>query len=428
MTENGVTCPYSEPKCDAQIAENARRCHCGRVVKQCGDCRAQNRAFANFCRSCGKSLPASRSNWTGYRGGPARLGLNGASVGTDSTTKKLPLTLRLGNECRSILGYDGHLIAVSLHGVVEIADVLAAGSFCRFQVQGPVTAQPCIRNGVLYLGAGRQLSAYSLAAMTMRPPRVRPLWTVPLSGTPIHALTAIEDRLYVTVASPDWREIHVIDNVDRPAAPRLLHGATKTSWVAADSHSAKAVFLSESDGRGIQLHVAGPELITHAVSLRQLSEHPIALIGGTIFGVFGDAQRLYRIDASTGAVEESLEEDTQLFALSQDADEEWDRELVHIDSSGIVFSRLGVRDSFEPHDRAVKGSPLIVRNCAAVVGMEDGRVRIYNLSQLPRHELWIVDSNTAPITALASFDSYVAAGNREGVVEVREIRAAGPRS
>jgi hypothetical protein len=162
------------------------------------------------------------------------------------------------------------------------------------------------------------------------------------------------------------------------------------------------------------------------VSVQAMAEHPIAFLGGTVFGIFGEAHRLYRIDAATGAIEEPLEEDTQLFAVTHDAADEWDRDGVGIDTSGIVFWRSGVRDSFAPHERAARGSPVIVQGCTAAVGMEDGRVLLYNLAQLPRHEVWrLGDQEGAAITALASFDSYIAAGNRDGVVEVRELLAKG---
>jgi hypothetical protein len=263
--------------------------------------------------------------------------------------------------------------------------------------------------------------------MTMQTPRVRPLWQLPLDGTPVQALTAAGDRLYVTLASADWREVVVIENLaqPQPSAARPLHGAPRMSWIAADPASSHAVFLSETDGRGIELHVARPELTTYPVPLDRLAEHPIAFLGGTVFAIFGVAQRLYRINASSGAIEEPLDEDTQLFALT-DINGDWDRDSVRVDTDGVVFSRARIRDSMEPHDRAVKGSPLIVRDSAAVIGMEDGRVRIYNLAQLPRHEVWRVGgADGVAITALASFDSYIAAGNRDGTVEVRELRAKG---
>jgi hypothetical protein len=423
-----VTCPYAEPNCNSSAAPTSRHCACGRSLKRCSQCATSNRAFARFCRNCGIAIPTSQTDWPAYRGGSRRLGLNPTAPIPSYLTAAVPLTLRLGDACRSLLGQDGHLVAISVGGFVEVADAHAAKSLCRFQTQGPVTAEPCLHDGVLYLATRGQLTAYSLGAITMQTPRVRPLWHLPLNGTPIQALTAAGDCLYVTLASSEWREVVVVENLShaQPAAPRSLHGAPRISWVAADPGTAQTVFLSETEDRGIQLHVARPELSTHPVPLDRLGEHPIALLGGSVFGIFGEAQRLYRISASSGALEEPLDEDTQLFALTQ-ADGEWDRDSVRIDSEGVVFSRARVRDSFEPHDRAVKGSPLIVRDSAAVVAMEDGRVRIYNLSQLPRHEVWRVgDTDGVAITALAAFDSYVAAGNREGIVELRQLRSKGP--
>lgn len=412
-----MTCPYSEPNCASDIATDSARCLCGRAVKRCAYCGTRNRAFANYCRACGIALPASIANWSGYRGGPRRLGVHDAPFTSECVTRPVDLRLRLGDQCRSLLGHDGHVIAISSSGVVEIADPMRARSVCRFQAQGPMTAEPCISGGTLYLAARGQVSAYALAAMTLETPRVRPLWQVPLSGTPIHALTPAGDRLYVTVASADWREVHVIEH----ERARLLHAAPKVSWIAADSEGSRAVFFAEEDGR-VTLHAVGEQVAAQTVALPSLRDHPIALLGNTIFGIFGDAQRLYRIDAATGGIEEPLDEDTQFFALTHDGDE-WDRDSVCIDSRGILFSRARVRDSFAQHERASRGSPVIVQGCAVAVGMEDGRVFVYDIAQLPRHEIWRLGD--APITALASFDAYIVAGNKEGIVEVRELLAKG---
>jgi hypothetical protein len=415
-----VTCPYSEPNCTFDIATDARRCLCGRYLKRCGACAARNRAFANYCRGCGTALPASDTNWLGYKGGSRRTGVNEASLESGCVTQPAGLRLRLSDACRSLLGYDGHVVAISLNGVVEIADPMREKSICRFQTQGPITAEPCIDNGVLYLATRGQVSAYPLVSMTLDAPRVRPLWQVPLAGTPIQALTPVGDRLYVTVASADWREVHAIEH----QRARLLHAAPKVSWIAADAATSRAVFLSEEDARA-KLHVIRDELTTHPIALQGIGEHPIALLGDTVFAVFGDGHRLYRIDSETGAIEEPLDEDTQLFALTHDGNE-WDRDSVRIDSGGIHFSRAMVRDAFAPHERASRGSPVIVQDCAVAVGMEDGRVLIYDLAALPQHEIWRVgDNRGAPITALASFDSFIAAGNKDGVVEVRELVAKG---
>ena len=420
-----MTCPYSEPNCVKEIADRATRCACGRYVKRCSQCAAHNRAFAHYCRGCGTPLPQSAGNWTGYKGGPRRLGASVSSVDSQFLTRATDLRLRLGDACRALLGYDGHVIAIAHNGAVEIADPLRARSSCRFQAQGPITAEPCISDGILYLATRGQLSAYALAAVTLQTPRVRPLWQVPLNGTPIHTLTPAGNRLYVTLASIDRREVHVIEH----QTVRPLHGARTVSWIAADATGSRAVFLSD-DGDGVQLHVADEAVSTHPVSVHPMTEqHPIAFLGGTVFGVFGETNRLYRIDAATGEVEEPMEEDTQFFALTDDGSDAWDRDSVHIDTRGVSFSRAGIRDSFSPYDRVTRGSPVIVQSCAVAVGMTDGRVLIYDVAQLPHHEIWRPGANSgAAITALAAFDSFIAAGNHEGAVEVRQFIAKGALS
>jgi hypothetical protein len=414
-----VTCPYQEPNCTFDIPAGAKRCLCGRYLKGCGRCSTPNRAFASYCRGCGEALSPSDANWLGYKGDSRRTGVNETSLGSGYAMRATGLRLRLGDTCRSLLGYDGHAVVVSLNGLIEIADPAREKSVCRFQTQGPITAEPCIDRGVLYVATRGQVSAYVLSGMSLETPRVRPLWQVSLNGTPIQALTPLGERLYVTVASADRREVYAIEN----QRAHLLHAAPRVSWIAADAATSRAVFFSEDDGR-VQLHVVREEMTTHPISLQTIGDHPIALLGDTVFGIFGDARRLYRIDAATGGIEEPLDEDTQLFSLTHDG-VEWDRDSVRIDSAGIHFSRAMMRDSFAPHERASRGSPVIVQDCAVAVGMEDGRVLVYDLAALPQHEIWRLGDGGAPITALASFDSFIAAGNRDGVVEMRALIAKG---
>lgn len=421
-----MNCPYSESKCASDIPATAQRCQCRRFIRRCTRCNTSNRAFANFCRACGTTLPASGSNWSGYKGGPHRLGLNSTAVGAELAMRDAKLKLQLGGPCRSLLGYDGHLIAVSDNGVVEIGEPLLGKRLCRFQTAGKISVAPCIEDGILFLGAPGQLSAYSLAPTTLDTPRVRQLWQMPVQGTPIHALTVVGSRLFVSVASPDRQEVQVIDQADtaQPSAPRTIHAGRRLSWTAADPNAKQAVFFSHSDSTGVLLHVAGSNVATHRVALDAMTDDPIAFLGGSVFGVFGSARRLYRIDAASGTIVEPLDKDTHLFALSRSG-EEWDRDGVHIDSRGVTFRRTGIRDTFGTHERAVRGSPLIVQGSAAIVGMEDGSVRVYDFVHAPRYESWVVGDGNASITALATFESYVTAGNSEGVVEVRELRAKG---
>lgn len=427
-----MNCPYPERNCPRELPHDATVCPgCRRIVKACARCREVNRAFGNFCRACGEALDATDGNWLGYKGGVQRLGSN-AAPRREQVRKhdvvNTGLTLRLGDVCRSLLGYDGHLVAVAKSGAIEIADPRRPAAAQRFQVHGPVSAEPCIDRGILYVGTPGQIAAYSIGALTLSAPRSRPLWVVSVGGSPIQALTPVGDRLYATVATEARKEVAVIDNVreGQPSQPRIVHAARRVSWLAADPARGEVVFLSE-DGGGVQVHVAASahaELASRPVAVGTFSEHPIAYLGGSVFALFEEAQ-LYRIDPFTGGIDETLGDDTQLFSLTCDEDEEWDRDLVQVESGGVVFARAGVRDTFSHLDRAVKGSPVIVHGRAAAVGMEDGRVLLYDLARLPRHEVWRLDGAAGtPITALASFDSFIAAGNRDGVVGVCELRAA----
>ena len=422
-----MTLACAEPNCAAKVAAAAPRCANGHVLRRCPQCEARNRAFANFCRNCAAPLPASPSNWSGYKGGARRLGFNARRGPSEWTAHTAALTLRLDDGCRTLLACDGHLIAVGFNGTIEVADPVRAKSVCRFQTQGPVTAEPCIANGVLYVATRNQLTAYALGPMTLDPPRVRPLWQLPIEGTPIFALTPAGERLFATVAAGDSREVHVIEqsgHLPRPTV-RVLHRSAKTSWLTADPATSAVFFFSEENSE-IHLHAIHQDVVSHPVSLQVLAEQPIAFLGGSVFGIFGAARQLYRISAVTGAVEEPLEPDTLLFALTHDENEVWDRDGVRIDGDGVLFARSSIRDSFAPLERATKPSPVVMRGSAAAVGMEDGRVLLYELAHPPRHEVWRFAGNAAaPITALASFDGYIAAGNRDGIVELRELRENG---
>ncbi|HEY6141049.1 MAG TPA: zinc ribbon domain-containing protein [Thermoanaerobaculia bacterium] len=427
-----MNCPYAERTCIADLAPAAERCPaCKRFSKRCPQCHLRSRAFANFCRGCGAALPVRQGNWLGFKGGARRAGVNSRAEGPRRQSVDIVsagLKLRLGGVCRSLLGYDGQLIAVARDGTIEIGDPARPAGATRLQARGPVSCEPCIERGLLFLGAPNQLSAYSLGAITLPVPRLRPLWQIALDGTPIQALTAVGNRLYAAVASDVGRSLQVIENVVEtpPSAPRTLYAtrgaASRLSWLAADD--VRAVFLTEEEG-SVELHSvthARLELSSRTVMVPAFAEHPISLLGEHLFGVFGNGQQLYRINVRAGSVDEQLDDDTQLFSLTHDGDHEWDRDGVRIDSSGVAFMRAAGRDTFNDLDRAVKGSPVIVEGRVAAIGMQDGRVLIYDLQHPPKHEKWRLGGNGAAITALASFGHYVAAGDADGIVEVVELR------
>jgi hypothetical protein len=429
-----VTCPYFQPECPTlEPAAVAGSCpQCRRLLKTCPACGAHTRAFANFCRSCGARLSVSEGDWLSYRGGSQRLGASTPPLpvmpqGTFELQEE-DFKLELGDLCRSLLGYDRHLIAVSQRGTIEIRDPGLPAPGLRLKTEGPISCEPCIDDGVLYLGSPGRLTAYSFGILSMANPRLTPLWQLRLSGTPVQALTMVADHLFVTVVRADMRrELLVIDNVKRqpPTAGRVLYVGAKLSWIAADPARRQAVFVSE-EGENLQLHRvahdgARAELSTWPLTRtpRPLADNvPIAFLGGKVFGVFGDEEKLCRIDADSGELEQSLGDDTKMFSLSHEGEREWDGDGVQIFSNGVLFLHAGRTDSFTPLDRVVKGSPVLLKGRAAVLAMLDGRLRVYDLRRLPRYDQFRLTSPGEPITALACFQNYIAVGNVKGVVKL----------
>ena len=429
-----MNCPYFEPNCrqDEMSASMASCPDCRRFVKACPQCATANRALANFCRSCGTLLPTSAGNWLGYKGGPQRLGINDAEPPRPSGTsirldyERVGTGLQLGDPCRSLLSVDGDLLAVTQSGTVAITNPLHPGPVRHFQVNGPLTCEPCIDSGVLYVGSRGQLGAWSLGTTTMASPHLKALWTIPLSGTPVQALTAVADRLYVTVFTGRQKEVRAVEGLSAktPATTRLVYAGPDVSWVAGDPAGTRLVFFSEEPDGSTLLHtISGSTSATHVMSLAPVAEHPIALGGSAAYGIFGEKRQLFAIDVNVGTVTETFDGDTQAFSLSYAGKADWNRDAVRIDSAGVVFSRFGARDSFSHLDRAVRGSPVVVRGRAAVVGLQDGRVLVYDLANPPRHHVWRLSTHgEAAITALASFGHFIAAGNERGTVEMIALR------
>lgn len=429
-----MNCPYHLADCPHQqaLAENDSCPQCLRVIKRCDRCQGWNPAFANFCRFCRQALSGADGNWLGYRGSARRLGLNTAAPGAPASrsesldVRETPLRMDLGRPCRSLLAYDRHVVAIAQDGSIEIGDAEQPESRYRFKAEGPVSCEPCIDQGVLYLGSRDLLTAYSLGALTIGGGRLTPLWHVRLSGTPIHALVVQDRRLYVTLFKPPRKQVQVFEIAGRTpgATGRVLHTSDVVSWLAGDPASRQVVFLS-LDGRSVHLHtVTQPhdEYTQRPLSMESFAEQqPVALLGGKVFGVFGAEDRLCQIDVHASTFDRALGFDTKLFALGTDG-HGWNGEAVRTDTTHVFFLPSDTREELPPLDRVSQGSPIIVRDRAAVLGMQDGQVRLYDLHHLPRYISWRVAADEQPITALASFGHYVAAGNGKGVVKTLELR------
>ena len=438
-----MSCPYLRAKCPLQTLPTAEAScpACGGFLKRCPQCGTSQRAFANFCRACRAEMPVSSANWLSAKGSAARLGLNNSELpawdprgGVIPEIQETALHLQLGDPCRSLLGYDRHLIAVSQGGTIEIADPRLGETGRRFKVDGPISCEPCIDRGVLYLGSPSKVSAYSLGSLSLEAPQLLRLWQSPVSGTPIQALTCMDGRIYVTshqqIGTQSRREVQMIETQARvPPPPRTIISSWRLSWAAADEVRRQVVFLSEDLGH-LQLHTVSHngrlDVSSRPLPLRQLSDQvPIALLGGKLFAVLGDDETLVRIDVDSATRDFDMAPDTKLFSLSRGSQWEWDGDGVRIDSAGVVFMRSAVKDTLEPHERVAKGSPVLVGDAVAVVATDDGRLRFYDRMFPPRQETRRIAADGERITAVASFQNYVAAGNAKGVVKVFELRGKG---
>lgn len=426
-----MSCPYHE--CREMLPILIGACPtCRQRVKHCTSCGSANRAFSLFCRLCGKGLPEEVGNWSGFRGGSERLALNprrGLELPRDLSPCFSPL--ELGAACRSILSRDGLLIAVSAAGRVAVVVPETGAVLVDVQASGPVTAEPVLTEDLLILGTPGCVSAFSLAGYTLGPPRQEPVWRMNVPGTPIRDLLALDRRLYLRLSDSEGRHgIFAIDGVggDPEPARELIHG-DRLSLLAADLESRRVVFLGEGES-GIALHLLDhganpyPALESRRVegAPRLLADlAPIAIFGSKVYVVIGEEERLCRLDVASACFDTGLWDDVYNFAL-QDA---W--EGFKVGGAGLYFPGPGIFDDIGPMER-VQGQPLLVRDCAAVVALREGRLRLYDLARPPRYRELRMLGPKGPlreeISALASFDRYLAIGNRGGQFQVFAFSSA----
>jgi hypothetical protein len=257
------------------------------------------------------------------------------------------------------------------------------------------------------------------------------LWRQRLAGLPVHTLTALGRQIYVTLQLPDRRhEILVIEDLShrRTLSSRSLWTGSRPSWTAADEGRREGVFLSQ-DGENLQLHRilrdgTHARLLTRSVigPPPPLASHvPIAFLGGMVFAVFAEEERLCRIDAEQAELEGELGAGAPRFSLSETADQGWDGDGVLVSNQGVHFLRANLKDSFLPQERA-KASPVLIRGRNALLAMLDGRLRAYDLLHLPRYDAIRLTAPGEEITTLIAFQSYVAAGTRRGAVKLLALR------
>ncbi len=423
--ETGLKCPYSD--CTKNnLKKGVERCpQCSRLLKPCPGCGEPNRAFANFCRACGRELGGAELGWTGFKGGPERRGLNPSEGGGPVRRIEEVTSLHLEDWCRSLLFSDGHLFVVTRGGRVEVVDVESRQVKGGWKVEGPITCEPCVHRGSLYLGGRQRVSAFTLGQLVPGRP-LEPRWEAVIEGTLIQAFLGVEDRLYLSVGHKGARssEIQILDGIGshrRPAAQSVFAGPCLSTPVSS-VESRRVVFFSQEDEH-LTIHRADhrssprPTIARRQVAgaPRALRHYlPIAAVRDKVYAVFGEDSRLCSIDTERCVFGVVIKPDVQNFALSGPSDG------VLIRSGSMFFLYRNHEEPLTPDDR-INGAPVIIQGRAVFVGMKDGRVRWYDLSNPSILGEEHLSDSYEEVTALASYRDYVAAGGSGGTVRLYRL-------
>jgi len=431
---NPTDCPYLECQ-HGNIEPGAAACPtCGLWLKRCRQCGVPNRSFANYCRSCGHALPPSPNSWSGYRGSVQRIGLNRHIVPHSPPDVKLKevAAFRFSSRCRSILAEDGYLVAVSDDGVVKTLDLLRIGREpYTFKVNGGVFAEPALHNGTLFVGTVKDESrgkgaiyAYTLGDLSLNRPEVNLRWDMDLVGKPVQALLPFCDRLYLNISKDEHREIHIIDNIkgNKPIGPVCVYSGQRSSTLVGDQPTRKVFFLSEKERQlyiNVFDHTSGTPSRMIGKPVREappdfLDYIPVAAIGSKLFAVFGETKDLCRIDIQSCCFDAKITDRVRNYALAG-----MNNQMV-INSRGLFSTSESMQENMLQGENIVSG-PVVLRDNAAVVGMKDGKVRFYKLSNLSIQDNFQVFNASDRVQTLAAFKNFIAVGNPNGEVKVLEL-------
>ena len=421
-----MECPYSDCAAKGLKDEHEICPACRRPNRSCEGCNSAVRAFARFCSACGKPLAGGALEWSGFRGGPRRLGMNPTQVSPPLLDcKLLPVDLGypgLGDPCYALLSWDRHLIAVSEAGWIQI---VAPGttSRARFKADGPMSSQPCIERSVLFLGHRGGLMAYYLGTLVGNGKGPTPYWRLPVAGRPMGPLLALGGRLFAVIQRADGQlEVCVVERAGSkaPLPPRTLFTSRRLSTLVGDWFSRQVSFLAQDNDRVDLLTIDTNREPLHVerhpvrdlTSDSRLGRPSLAVMGSMHFVVLEPGERLFRIEAGKASVR--LAEDVQRFAMNRS--DQW----AQINATGLSLPHLQAREDLTHMDR-VLGQPVILRNWGVALGLQNGRVRLHDLHHPHQNRELRVEPPEHGITALASFSSFIAAGSSRGTVALFEV-------
>jgi hypothetical protein len=344
---------------------------------------------------------------------------------------KLVFGSELSGKCKYILAYDGHIIAVSEEGNIEIVNLAKSNKRFSISAGGKIHAEPAIHDGVLYVGFSKDeaedkggITAYYLGDLSQPSPDIQEHWTLDCEGIPVQSLLAYEDRLYLKLNDRmDRQSIVYVDRITEKKPSLLDHLTTQftsVSTLACTPQFRQVYFLSQDDDR-VYLNVfdhnanaSQPKSTVVSGITKSLVPHvPIAVMGSKIFAVFDrDKNSLCKLDAGESKFDQRLYNDVKEFAMHSMND------IAILNSTGIFFAAKNIKERFVA-DESTSLPPIIMKDFAAVVGLRKGKVRLYDVSNPMQHiDRNVFDSQADEVTAMATFSNYIAVGNRKGIYRI----------
>ncbi len=422
-------CPYPGCEHDAVPAQAPACPRCGRRVKRCSECQALNRRFSRFCQGCSHGLAEQAGQWSQYQGGPYRQGLIGQRLDIPFAELELKSALnhRFKGPCRSLLFYEGLLLATSADGETAAFEVPTGKIFREWRSASEVVHSGACASGFLWLPGAQQVTVTPLASLEAdSDPNV--IYSDKLPGQIVHPPLAFGASLFLVLADSAGRSMLVTLRAEatskgvRLSPPEVLHrGQTLSAPILSSAEPGTVLFLDEVPS-GLRLYRVRrenggfstlPQPIVDAPA-GLLTEISPASIGNLLYAVFKERRRLCRIDLKSSRWDGELASDVRSFALAGKQDG------VVLQSAGMqLLSRKNEETVLDP----MAGPPLIWRDLAVVLGLGNGRVRLHSWENLPREtDVRVSQDPYAAVSALAAFEDFLAAGTEDGMLTVFRLQ------
>jgi hypothetical protein len=251
-----------------------------------------------------------------------------------------------------------------------------------------------------------------------------PRWVVRFDAVPVITLLPVGDSLYLTLADTRQAgEFLRLDGISAQARPRqtaIYQGFIPGSAISYPTQAGNLVcFLVSNPQCGLflgQVLHGSPDTTPRWPQIQGAMSpvdpfYPVTSMAGKLFAVFEKNTTLCRIDINHAQVDMRITPNTKGFALYGQGN------VLVTTPMGIRLPHLSQEERFNSGE-VIQGHPVVLGNFAAAVGLGEGMVRLYDLSNLARSREWTVSRTPAMVTALAPSGDLLAAGDSNGLVKI----------